>query len=187
MGNMSPLDKVGMSLNVSGWHQLVNRSLYQLQRKMQYDQSTGVIYLFDTDSLTLKTILGGTANPWAISPQWLRINIGDVQVFCRSEILWGEGEGGNIGGSLIVIVIWLSATQTFLEFSPLPKLNWRWSNLTSIFFSGGWNHQLLIWFTFRFVDSNMGVYRCEESIRRLFVLWWNWIQWYWVLQSSYMH
>lgn len=67
----------------------------------------GMIYLFDTDSLTLETILGGTANPWAISPQWLRINIGDVQVFCRSEISWGEGEGGNIGGSLIVIVIWL--------------------------------------------------------------------------------
>ena len=86
---MSPLDKVGMSLNVSGWHQLVNRSLYQLQRKMQYDQSTGVIYLFDTDSLTLKTILGGTANPWAISPQWLRINIGDVQVFCRSGNFMG--------------------------------------------------------------------------------------------------
>ena len=129
---------------------------------MQYDQSTGMIYLFDTDSLALeKSNLfffffaafflvkpsqeirpGGTANPWAISPQWLRINIGDVQVFCRSEISWGEGEGGNIGGSLLVIVIWLVVVSSIFYFH--PYLNWRWSNLTSIFFWGGWNHQLVI-------------------------------------------
>ena len=34
------------------------------------------------------------------------------------------------------------ATQTFLEFS--PRSLGKWSNLTSIFFQLGWNHQLVI-------------------------------------------